>query len=88
MLLFFIASRPVQVDPGAHPASYAMHTGYAYTRTKWSGHVASHSPPYSAEVNNGRSISLVPHMSSDHGVELIKDGDNFTPILHNINLLL
>jgi hypothetical protein len=31
-------------------------------RVKWQGHEADHSPPYSAEVKNGRAIPPLPHV--------------------------
>jgi len=34
---------PVQMDPGAHPASYTMATGF-FLRVKWPGRGVGHSP--------------------------------------------
>jgi hypothetical protein len=42
---------PVQTDPGAHPASCTMGTGF-FPGVKRPGRGADHPPPSSAEVEN------------------------------------
>jgi hypothetical protein len=42
-------SAPVQIGPGAHPASYTMGTG-SFPGVKRPGRGVDHSPPFSAEV--------------------------------------
>jgi hypothetical protein len=54
----------VQTGSGAHPAPYPMDTGGASPGVKLPGHEADHSPPFSADVKNGRAIPPLLHMSS------------------------
>jgi hypothetical protein len=70
----------VQIDPGAHPASYPMGTGASFPGGKATGREADHSPPSSAEVKKGGAITPLLHTSSRHS-ELIKHRDNFTFII-------
>jgi hypothetical protein len=51
----------VQTGSAAHTASYPMGTGIKRPRCE-----AGHSPPASAEVENGGAIPPLPHMSSWH----------------------
>jgi hypothetical protein len=44
---------------------------------KWQGHEAHHSPPSTAEDENGGAIPPHTHMSSWHSVYLIKDRDSY-----------
>jgi hypothetical protein len=60
------------------PASYPMCTGKFSTGVKQHNGEANHSPPFIAEVKNAEAITLLPHMSSWHGVYLIKHWHNFT----------
>jgi len=39
-------SKPIQIGPGAHPASCGVDT-VAFLGVKWPGHGAYHPPPYS-----------------------------------------
>jgi hypothetical protein len=43
-------SAPVQIGPGAHPASYTISTGVSFLVVKRPGHGVDHPPPFSAEV--------------------------------------
>jgi hypothetical protein len=49
----------VQTDPGAHPASCTMGTGY-FPGVKRPGRGADHPPPPSAEVENEWSYTSTP----------------------------
>jgi hypothetical protein len=47
-------------------------------RIKQHNGVANHTPPFIDEVKNAESITPLPHVSSCHGVYLIKHWDIFT----------
>jgi hypothetical protein len=47
----------VQIGSEAHASSYTMRTA----GIKQQGHEADHSPPSSAEVENGEAIPPLPH---------------------------
>jgi hypothetical protein len=54
----------VQTGTQAHPASYPIGTGAISPGVKRPGREADHSPPSSAEVNNGGAIPPPPHIFS------------------------
>jgi hypothetical protein len=56
-----------QTCSDALPASCPMGTGGSVSGVKRPGHEADHSPPSSAEVNNGRTMFLFPHTPSRCG---------------------
>jgi hypothetical protein len=49
-----------------------MGTGDCIPGVKWPGHDADHSPPSSAEVENGAAVPPLPHTCSWHDARLIK----------------
>jgi hypothetical protein len=54
----------VQIDYGAHPASYKTGTGGCFRGVKRQGRDAAHSPPSNDEFKNSGAITLLPHTSS------------------------
>jgi hypothetical protein len=54
----------VQIGIIANPASYPKIIGVLSLGVKPPGREADHSPPSSVEIKNGRTIYLLPHMSS------------------------
>jgi len=50
-------STPVQISPGAHPASYTMGTGF-FPGVNRLGHGVDHPPPSSAEVKERVKLYL------------------------------
>jgi hypothetical protein len=50
----------VQTSSRAHTATYIMGTRHCFTRVKWPGREADHSPLSSAEVDNGGTIPPLP----------------------------
>ena len=50
-------SAPVQTDPGVHPASYTMGTGY-FPEVKRPGRGVDHPPPYGSEVKERVELYL------------------------------
>jgi hypothetical protein len=58
-----------------------MGTGSCFPGGEATGAETDHSPPCSAEVNNGGAIPSLPHTSPWRGAELIKHRDNFTFLL-------
>jgi hypothetical protein len=56
----------IQTGPGAHPASYPLGTGDSFPWVKRTERETDHPPPYSAEVNNGGTISALLHMPPLH----------------------
>jgi hypothetical protein len=52
----------VQIGSGAYQPPIQWGPGAISPEVKW--READHSPPFSAEVNNGRAIPPLPHVSS------------------------
>jgi hypothetical protein len=57
---------PTVQDFSLLPASYPMGTGGDPSGMKQTGSEADHSPPSSAEVENGGAVPVLPDMSSWH----------------------
>ena len=49
-----------QTPSEAHPTSYSMGPWALYSKTKWPGLEAEHTPPYSAQVMNEWSYTFTP----------------------------
>jgi hypothetical protein len=58
----------IQTGSGDHIASYARGTRASFPGVKLQGREGDHSPPFSAEVNNGGDIPPLPNMSSWYSV--------------------
>ena len=56
----FSAVQSVQIDSGAHPASYALGIVGSFPSVKWQGHEADHTLSCSADIINGWSCTASP----------------------------
>jgi hypothetical protein len=63
--IFYSPQRPGQL--WGPPSLLSNGVPEASSPGVWQGQEADHSPPSSAEVNNGEAISSLPHMSSWRG---------------------
>jgi hypothetical protein len=52
----------IQTGYGAHPVSYPMGNEGSFSKGKWQGREAGHSPPAIAEVKNGGVTSTTPYV--------------------------
>jgi hypothetical protein len=84
----FSSLHKVHTDSGAYPASYSVCAEDYLSATRRHGFDADNSLPFSAEIENGGTVLLLPHMSSWRGAKLIKQRDKFTSTLQQIILKL
>jgi len=56
----------IQIDSGAHPASYLVSTGDSYPGIKVPGCETGNLPPSTADVKNAWICTSVPHQTSWH----------------------
>jgi hypothetical protein len=63
----FLLVHSVQSASGTHSGCYPMSTGVLFPKVKGQGRETDHSPPSSAEVENGAAIPPLFHTPSCRG---------------------